>query len=187
MFDVMTMKKEKEKEAREQAISLTDPAFRRTEREKLQKAPQKSGEEDEETELQHTGKLYVFDKEKWADRGKGAFKINTSRDGSVSRILMRGEKTLRLMLNVRITKDLQISKSDKAIRFIAPSPDDPATLETCSVKVIKDKRERERERERRKKKASHLQSSLFFIYQFASNDIVAEVLKKFEEKKAQQK
>jgi len=125
------------------------------EREKLRKEVPQSGEEDETNVLQQSAKLYIFEltKKNWVERGKGLFKVNSSKENSICRMLMRQEKTMRLMLNSRLWKDLGIEKmNDKTIRFIVPSVENPAQLETCSVR-------------------------------FASAEVASHVLKLLEEKK----
>eukprot|EP01130_Rhizamoeba_saxonica_P015244 TRINITY_DN6798_c0_g1_i1.p1 TRINITY_DN6798_c0_g1~~TRINITY_DN6798_c0_g1_i1.p1 ORF type:complete len:487 (-),score=159.53 TRINITY_DN6798_c0_g1_i1:63-1436(-) len=81
----------------------------------------KTGEEEEETIFEQKGKLYKFDSEEksWKERGIGMVKINSA--DKRSRILMRGDVTLRLLLNGAIFKGMNISKSsptDKRVQFI---------------------------------------------------------------------
>ncbi|KAG0378148.1 hypothetical protein BGX24_004613 [Mortierella sp. AD032] len=81
-----------------------------------------TGEENEMTIYQTKGKLYA-DAEKtktWKERGKGTFKVNVGRrDTKVARLVMRTDGVLRLILNITIFPEMNISISgDKYIYFM---------------------------------------------------------------------
>ncbi|KAG0267982.1 hypothetical protein BGZ95_002685, partial [Linnemannia exigua] len=81
-----------------------------------------TGEENEMTIYQTKGKLYA-DAEKtktWKERGKGTFKVNVGRrDTKVARLVMRTDGVLRLILNISIFPEMNMSISgDKYIYFM---------------------------------------------------------------------
>ncbi|KAF9272132.1 hypothetical protein BGZ88_005154 [Linnemannia elongata] len=81
-----------------------------------------TGEENEMTIFQTKGKLYA-DTEKthsWKERGKGTFKVNVGRrDTKVARLVMRTDGVLRLILNVSIFPEMNVTiTGDKYIRFM---------------------------------------------------------------------
>ncbi|KAG0320449.1 hypothetical protein BGZ97_000161 [Linnemannia gamsii] len=81
-----------------------------------------TGEENEMTIYQTKGKLYA-DAEKthtWKERGKGTFKINVGRrDTKVARLVMRTDGVLRLILNVSIFPEMNVTiTGDKYICFM---------------------------------------------------------------------
>jgi len=93
---------------------------------KLPSEPIKTGEEEEQHVFQTRAKLFVLDTKdnKWHERGVGQFKVNASKDGSSSRLVMRVEGIGRLILNIPIYATMKIEKSgDKAVRFIGASMD----------------------------------------------------------------
>ncbi|KAG0286872.1 hypothetical protein BGZ96_009097 [Linnemannia gamsii] len=80
-----------------------------------------TGEENEMTIFQTKGKLYA-DAEKshtWKERGKGTFKINVGRrDTKVARLVMRTDGVLRLILNISIFPEMNVTiTGDKYICF----------------------------------------------------------------------
>jgi len=81
-----------------------------------------SGEEGENNVLKESSvKLYAMDEKnkKWVEKGKGIFKINVAQDLSFARMLMRMEKSLKLILNVPLWPGISIEKpNDKSIVFI---------------------------------------------------------------------
>ncbi|KAF9547382.1 hypothetical protein EC957_008569 [Mortierella hygrophila] len=81
-----------------------------------------TGEENEMTIFQTKGKLYA-DTEKthsWKERGKGTFKVNVGRrDTKLARLVMRTDGVLRLILNVSIFPEMNVTiTGDKYIRFM---------------------------------------------------------------------
>ncbi|KAF9118771.1 hypothetical protein BGW39_000879 [Mortierella sp. 14UC] len=81
-----------------------------------------TGEENEMTIYQTKGKLYA-DAEKtqiWKERGKGTFKVNVGRrDTKLARLVMRTDGALRLILNISIFPEMNMTISgDKYIRFM---------------------------------------------------------------------
>lgn len=82
-----------------------------------------TGEEDEETIFQGDFKLFVWDlaTSNWIEKGRGQLKLNDSIDteSSRSRIIMRIGGTLRIILNVAISKPFfkVIANSKTNIRF----------------------------------------------------------------------
>lgn len=80
-----------------------------------------TGEEDEETIFQGDFKLFVWDlaTSNWIEKGRGQLKLNDSIDASKSRLIMRIGGTLRIILNVSISKPFfkVIANSKTNIRF----------------------------------------------------------------------
>ncbi|XP_065559012.1 ran-binding protein 3-like isoform X2 [Artemia franciscana] len=78
-----------------------------------------TGEEDETNVLQVHCKLHVFDKGLWAERGRGHLRLNdsVSDETTTSRIVMRCQGTLRIVLNTKVWPDMTVDRmSDKSIR-----------------------------------------------------------------------
>ncbi|XP_022109407.1 ran-binding protein 3-like isoform X2 [Acanthaster planci] len=88
----------------------------------------RTGEEDEENVFQAQCKLFVFDAEKhsWQERGRGLLRLNdqvpaSSEQSSLqSRLVMRTQGSLRVVLNTKIWSGMTIEKaSPKNIRLSA--------------------------------------------------------------------
>nr|CAG4643998.1 EOG090X078K [Lepidurus arcticus] len=86
-----------------------------------------TGEEDESNVLQVSCKLYAFDKGNWAERGAGALRLNDKSGSSTnlqSRLVMRAQGTLRLILNTKLWPEMKLEKvSTKSIRITAMDED----------------------------------------------------------------
>lgn len=81
----------------------------------LEKTEVKSGEEDEEQLFTCRAKLYALDltnvKDGWKERGVGNVRVNKSKDAErASRIIMRSNGLLKVILNTALVKGLEIVK-----------------------------------------------------------------------------
>jgi len=91
---------------------------------KVEKQDVKTGEEQEETEFKGKAKLFEFEKNEdgagsWKERGTGEVKVNTHKESNRSRILMRMETTLRLLLNVAIFEEMILEQpNSKHVQFM---------------------------------------------------------------------
>ncbi|XP_055963249.1 ran-binding protein 3 isoform X2 [Sorex fumeus] len=90
-----------------------------------------TGEEAESNVLQIQCKLFVFDKasQSWVERGRGQLRLNdmaSADDGSLrSRLVMRTQGSLRLILNTKLWAQMQMDKaSEKGIRITAMDAED---------------------------------------------------------------
>ncbi|XP_074708006.1 ran-binding protein 3 isoform X5 [Strix uralensis] len=90
-----------------------------------------TGEEAESNVLQIQCKLFVFDKnsQSWVERGRGLLRLNdmaSTDDGTLqSRLVMRTQGSLRLILNTKLWAQMQIDKaSEKSIRITAMDTED---------------------------------------------------------------
>ncbi|XP_039734413.1 ran-binding protein 3 isoform X7 [Pteropus medius] len=97
----------------------------------LEKVEVITGEEAESNVLQIQCKLFVFDKtsQSWVERGRGLLRLNdmaSTDDGTLqSRLVMRTQGSLRLILNTKLWAQMQIDKaSEKSIRITAMDTED---------------------------------------------------------------
>ncbi|XP_034469638.1 ran-binding protein 3b isoform X1 [Hippoglossus hippoglossus] len=97
----------------------------------LEKVDVKTGEESESNVLQMQCKLYVFEKtaQSWIERGRGLLRLNdmaSTDDGSLqSRLVMRTQGSLRLILNTKLWPQMQVDKaSEKSVRITAMDTED---------------------------------------------------------------
>ncbi|XP_028672387.1 ran-binding protein 3a isoform X1 [Erpetoichthys calabaricus] len=97
----------------------------------LEKVEVITGEEAESNVLQIQCKLFVFDKttQSWVERGRGLLRLNdmaSTDNGSLqSRLVMRTQGSLRLILNTKLWAQMQIDKaSEKSIRITAMDTED---------------------------------------------------------------
>ncbi|XP_028328590.1 ran-binding protein 3-like isoform X2 [Gouania willdenowi] len=97
----------------------------------LEKVDVKTGEESESNVLQMQCKLYVFEKtaQSWIDRGRVLLRLNdmaSTDDGTLqSRLVMRTQGSLRLILNTKLWPQMQVDKaSEKSVRITAMDTED---------------------------------------------------------------
>ncbi|XP_061834803.1 ran-binding protein 3b isoform X1 [Nerophis lumbriciformis] len=97
----------------------------------LEEVEVKTGEESESNVLQMQCKLYVFEKtaQSWIERGRGLLRLNdmaSTEDGMLqSRLVMRTQGSLRLILNTKLWPQMQVDKaSDKSVRITAMDTED---------------------------------------------------------------
>ncbi|XP_011614533.1 ran-binding protein 3b isoform X1 [Takifugu rubripes] len=97
----------------------------------LEKVDVKTGEESESNVLQMQCKLYVFEKttQSWIERGRGLLRLNdmaSTDDGTLqSRLVMRTQGSLRLILNTKLWPQMQVDKaSEKGVRITAMDTED---------------------------------------------------------------
>ncbi|XP_054620607.1 ran-binding protein 3b isoform X2 [Dunckerocampus dactyliophorus] len=97
----------------------------------LERVEVKTGEESESNVLQMQCKLYVFEKtaQSWIERGRGLLRLNdmaSTEDGTLqSRLVMRTQGSLRLILNTKLWPQMQVDKaSDKSVRITAMDTED---------------------------------------------------------------
>ncbi|KAK9980275.1 hypothetical protein ABG768_013649 [Culter alburnus] len=97
----------------------------------LEKVEVRTGEEAESNVLQMQCKLFVFDKpaQSWVERGRGLLRLNdmaSTDDGTLqSRLVMRTQGSLRLILNTKLWPQMQVDKaSEKSVRITAMDTED---------------------------------------------------------------
>ncbi|XP_042559038.1 ran-binding protein 3 [Clupea harengus] len=97
----------------------------------LEKVEVRTGEESESNVLQMQCKLFVFDKtaQLWIERGRGLLRLNdmaSTEDGMLqSRLVMRTQGSLRLILNTKLWPQMQVDKaSEKSVRITAMDTED---------------------------------------------------------------
>ncbi|TRY55208.1 hypothetical protein DNTS_032681 [Danionella cerebrum] len=97
----------------------------------LEKVEVRTGEESESNVLQMQCKLFVFDKpvQSWVERGRGLLRLNdmaSTEDGMLqSRLVMRTQGSLRLILNTKLWPQMQVDKaSEKSVRITAMDTED---------------------------------------------------------------
>ncbi|KAL2097103.1 hypothetical protein ACEWY4_006310 [Coilia grayii] len=97
----------------------------------LEKVEVRTGEESESNVLQMQCKLFVFDKtaQLWIERGRGLLRLNdmaSTEDGTLqSRLVMRTQGSLRLILNTKLWPQMQVDKaSEKSVRITAMDTED---------------------------------------------------------------
>ncbi|XP_051990217.1 ran-binding protein 3b isoform X1 [Xyrauchen texanus] len=97
----------------------------------LEKVEVRTGEEAESNVLQMQSKLFVFDKpaQSWVERGRGLLRLNdmaSTDDGTLqSRLVMRTQGSLRLILNTKLWPQMQVDKaSEKSVRITAMDTED---------------------------------------------------------------
>ncbi|XP_072524768.1 ran-binding protein 3b isoform X2 [Salminus brasiliensis] len=97
----------------------------------LEKVEVRTGEEAESNVLQMQCKLFVFDKpaQSWIERGRGLLRLNdmaSTDDGTLqSRLVMRTQGSLRLILNTKLWPQMQVDKaSEKSVRITAMDTED---------------------------------------------------------------
>ncbi|XP_041954084.1 ran-binding protein 3b isoform X5 [Alosa sapidissima] len=97
----------------------------------LEKVEVRTGEESESNVLQMQCKLFVFDKtaQSWIERGRGLLRLNdmaSTEDGTLrSRLVMRTQGSLRLILNTKLWPQMQVDKaSEKSVRITAMDTED---------------------------------------------------------------
>ncbi|XP_054995943.1 ran-binding protein 3-like isoform X2 [Sorex araneus] len=96
-----------------------------------------TGEEAEHNVLKINCKLFIFNKttQSWIERGRGALRLNDTASGDCgtfqSRLIMRNQGSLRLILNSKLWAQMQIQRANhKNLRITATD------LEDCSIKVF---------------------------------------------------
>ncbi|XP_010869839.2 ran-binding protein 3a isoform X2 [Esox lucius] len=97
----------------------------------LEKVEVRTGEESESNVLQVQCKLFVFDKasQSWVERGRGLLRLNdmaSTEEGLLqSRLVMRTQGSLRLILNTKLWPQMQADKaSEKSVRITAMDTED---------------------------------------------------------------
>uniref|UniRef100_A0A8C5GJF4 Ran-binding protein 3 n=1 Tax=Gouania willdenowi TaxID=441366 RepID=A0A8C5GJF4_GOUWI len=121
-------KGKKEKSLEESAAAYTKATAKKC---ILEKVDVKTGEESESNVLQMQCKLYVFEKtaQSWIERGRGLLRLNdmaSTDDGTLqSRLVMRTQGSLRLILNTKLWPQMQVDKaSEKSVRITAMDTED---------------------------------------------------------------
>ncbi|KAM8867903.1 ran-binding protein 3-like [Synchiropus picturatus] len=96
----------------------------------LEKVDIRTGEESERNILQIKCKLYIFEKtaQSWKDRGQGLLRLNdmiSPSHGTQSRLVMRADGSLRLLLNTKLWSQMQVKKaSQKSVWITAMDTED---------------------------------------------------------------
>jgi len=88
--------------------------------------PLKSGEEDEQVIVSRDAKAYEFVESQWRERGVGQLRVlqpaRDEHDAAAkgrTRIVMRQQKTGRLLINSFVWHSMPLNKKDKALYFSA--------------------------------------------------------------------
>ncbi|XP_010076725.1 PREDICTED: ran-binding protein 3-like, partial [Pterocles gutturalis] len=104
---------------------------KRVEKIPLDKVEVITGEEAEHNVLQINCKLFVFDKVSltWTERGRGSLRLNDTSSNKCgmlqSRLIMRNQGSLRLILNTRVWDQMVIKKANrKSLCFTATDQED---------------------------------------------------------------
>mgnify|MGYP001148202261 CR=1 FL=1 len=118
-------------EEQEVVVPFTvDPAIQA----QLSNGPVSTGEEDEQVLFSEKCKLFELVKVEnsitWQERGRGTIKLNTLKDGSKARIVMRKEAVLTVLLNVPVFKQMKVQKTGKGVLFNAPKDANEVTTYT---------------------------------------------------------
>lgn len=91
-----------------------------------------TGEENDVNVFQlNSCKLYMYDnaKSNWVEKGRGQLRVNDMDGGQSSRVVMRNNGNLKVILNTKIWADMKIEKvNDKSVRITA--------FEEDSIKVF---------------------------------------------------
>ncbi|KAG1928530.1 ran-binding protein 3a [Pimephales promelas] len=99
----------------------------------LERVEVRTGEESESNVLQMQCKLFVFEmtSQSWVERGCGVLRLNdmtsaTADDGTLqSRLVMRTQGSLRVILNTKLWPQMQVDKaSEKSLRITAMDTDE---------------------------------------------------------------
>lgn len=100
---------------------------------------QATGEENEEVLYQRKAKLMLFDAEKkdspYTNLGVGELKVLASKSNSSSRILMRADGGLRILLNVALLKDVSYANMGNGSLVRVPTVSSEGKIETYVIKV----------------------------------------------------
>ncbi|XP_065834370.1 ran-binding protein 3-like [Oscarella lobularis] len=100
-----------------------------------------TGEEKEKNVLQVFCLLYVFDAKthSWIEKGRGTLHLNDMEESTQSRIVMRSQANLRVILNTLVWPQMVCEKVDrKSIRLTALNPE--GGVRVCLVKcAVKDR------------------------------------------------
>ncbi|XP_043831838.1 ran-binding protein 3-like [Dromiciops gliroides] len=103
----------------------------------LEKIEVITGEEEEHNVLKINCKLFVFKKttQSWTERGRGTLRLNDTANNNSgmlqSRLIMRNQGSLRLILNSKLWAEMEIERaSHKNLRITATDLDD------CSIKIF---------------------------------------------------
>jgi Ran-binding protein 3 len=107
-------------------------------------------------------KLYVYDnaKSNWVEKGRGQLRVNDMDGGQSSRVVMRSNGNLKVILNTKVWADMKVEKvSEKSVRLTAFEEDSikvflvsgpPKNIEEF-VLALQTRVERHKEADRKKK------------------------------------
>jgi len=122
-----------------------------------------TGEENDVNVFQlNTCKLYMYDnaKSNWVEKGRGQLRVNDMDGGQSSRVVMRNNGNLKVILNTKIWADMKVEKvSEKSVRLTAFEEDSikvflvlgPAKSIEDFVHILQTRVERHKEADRKKK------------------------------------
>uniref|UniRef100_G3VLW8 Ran-binding protein 3-like n=1 Tax=Sarcophilus harrisii TaxID=9305 RepID=G3VLW8_SARHA len=103
----------------------------------LEKIEVITGEEEEHNVLKINCKLFIFKKitQSWTEKGRGTLRLNDTANNNAgmlqSRLIMRNQGNLRLILNSKLWAQMEIQRaSHKNLRITATDLDD------CSIKIF---------------------------------------------------
>ncbi|XP_027704419.1 ran-binding protein 3-like isoform X1 [Vombatus ursinus] len=103
----------------------------------LEKIEVITGEEEERNVLKINCKLFIFKKmtQSWTERGRGTLRLNDTANNNSgmlqSRLIMRNQGSLRLILNSKLWAQMEIQRASlKNLRITATDLDD------CSIKIF---------------------------------------------------
>ena len=98
-----------------------------------------TGEEDENVVYQRKSKLMLYDPENkespYKNMGVGELKLLSKKDGSSSRILVRADGGLRVLLNILVLKDVSYATMGNGSLVRAPAVNSEGKIETYVLKV----------------------------------------------------
>ncbi|KAE8372716.1 hypothetical protein BDV26DRAFT_273516 [Aspergillus bertholletiae] len=104
---------EKEKEKGQEADAAPGEFEQEKTDERFFERPIETGEEEEKTYFSSKAKLFQFSNGEWKERGIGTFKVNVKvtdgeEDKKATRLIMRADGVLRVMLNTPIFKGMKV-------------------------------------------------------------------------------
>jgi len=102
-----------------------------------------TGEEDDINVFHlNSCKLYMYDngKSNWVEKGRGQLRVNDMDGGLSSRVVMRNNGNLKVILNTKIWADMKVAKvGEKGVRFTAFEEDSiKIFLVFIPVKIIEE-------------------------------------------------
>lgn len=74
----------------------------------------KTGEEGEDTLYCCSASLYEFHDSQWKEKGKGMIKVNKDKETKSTRLIMRQQGNLKLLLNANVWSGMKMTKMDES-------------------------------------------------------------------------
>lgn len=122
-----------------QPIAKAPPAAPEPSKE-FKEAPVETGEESDEELFRERAKLYNLEtptegNARWKERGVGILKLNRHKKSNKTRLIMRTEATLKVILNSPIFEGFMFDRAtERSLRFLGYDPEDPKKRLTFLVR-----------------------------------------------------